>query len=331
MVSKRMKARPWWPLRFERTVAAVAILGIGAGRAGTRRARLYGHDQLGHQLRGQWIRAGNRRFPMDRQQCHRAQRHPRQPGGTFGVANPVVGNNVASVGTAAYGPGTNQFLNWTGGTAPLSGAPFGSGAAAIYGPAATFALTDATLGGGGTTSYGIETWTSNFVQTTDYVGTFGTYLAIGGSVGIAGSSAIAALQSEVTVNGFTYVFGAEILAIGNLGGGNFTYAYNSESGANIAVNALTGAFTGLAIDSYAANIAAGSQISVTSTLTFYADPASIDSFTPDLSLIPGGVLPGEVLFGTTVPEPSTAVMGGTALFVLSAVGWLRHRRRRRTS
>ena len=127
------------------------------------------------------------------------------PGGTFGVASPVVGNNVASVGSAGYGPGTTQFLDWTGGIAPASGAPFGSGAATIYGPAATFALTDATLGGGGSASYGIETWTSNFVQTTPYVGTFGTYLAIGGNVGIVGSSAIAALQSEVTINGVTHV------------------------------------------------------------------------------------------------------------------------------
>ena len=92
------------------------------------------------------------------------------------------------------------------------------------------------------------------------------------------------------------------------------------------MNSLTGAFGGLAIDSYAANFAAGSQISVTSTLTFYADPASIDSFTPDLSLIPGASLPGEVLFEASVPEPSTAVLGGTALLVLSAFGWLQARR-----
>jgi MYXO-CTERM domain-containing protein len=102
--------------------------------------------------------------------------------------------------------------------------------------------------------------------------------------------------------------------------------YNSASGANIPVDALTGAFSGLAIDSYAANIAAGSHISVTSTLTFYADPASIDTFAPDLDLIPGGSLPGEILFGTSVPEPSTAPLGGTALVVLSAFGWLRRRR-----
>ena len=107
----------------------------------------------------------------------------------------------------------------------------------------------------------------------------------------------------------------------------FFYVYNSASGANIVVNGLTGAFSGLAIDSYAADLAAGSLISVTSTLTFYADPASIDTFAPELNLLPGVSLPGEVLFGSSVPEPSTAVMGGTALLVLSAFGWLRRRRR----
>ena len=86
-------------------------------------------------------------------------------------------------------------------------------------------------------------------------------------------------------------------------------------------------FPALAIDSYAASIAAGSHISVTSTLTFYADPASIDTIAPDLSLIPGGSLPGELFFGTSVPEPSTAVMGGSALVILSTFGWLRRRRK----
>jgi hypothetical protein len=254
------------------------------------------------------------------------------PGGTFQLANPVVGNNVASVGPAAFGPGTSEFLTYAGGTAPLSGAPFGVGTAAIYGPYATFALTDATPGGGGTASYGIETWNSSYTQTTAYNGTFGTYLSIGGNIHIPGSSVVAALQSEVyvTSGGVTtpYVFAPLILALGNTGGASYSYVYNSASGASIRYNAATGAFTGLAIDSYAASFLAGTTIDVTSTLTFYADPASIDVTAPDLSLIPGASLPGESFGSASVPEPSSMITAGTSLVVLSLLGWLRRRNRR---
>ena len=249
------------------------------------------------------------------------------PGGTFQLANPVIGNNVASVGPAAYGPGAFQFLNWTGGIAPASGAPFGSGSAVIYGPSATFALTDATPGGGGSASYGIETWSSSYTQTTPYAGTFGTYLAIGGNIGLLHSDVVAALQTEVTVNGTLYTFAPLILAVSNQGGGVYSYVYNSASGAAIRVNSLTGAFSGLAIDSYAARFAAGSQINVTSTLTFYADPASISASTPDLSLLPSVPLPGESFGAAGVPEPSTALMGATALIAFAGFGWFRRRSR----
>jgi hypothetical protein len=253
------------------------------------------------------------------------------PGGTFQLAHPVISNNVASIGPAAFGPGTNQFLNWTGGVSG-DGSPFGTGAATIYGPSATFALTDATPGGGGTASYGIETWNSYYTQTTAYHGTFGTYLSIGGNIAIPGSSAVAALQTEVyvTSGGVTtpYVFTPLILAIGNTGGTSYTYVYDSASGAKLRYNALTGAFSGLAIDSYAANFAAGSTIKVTSTLTFYADPASISVTAPDLSLLPGSSLPGESFGAASVPEPGSIVTGSTALIVLSVLGWARRRARR---
>ncbi|MGP0064779.1 MAG: hypothetical protein ACLQGP_14420 [Isosphaeraceae bacterium] len=255
------------------------------------------------------------------------------PGGTFQLANPVIGNNVAGVGPAAYGPGVYQYLNWTGGVSG-DGSTFGTGAATIYGPSAGFGLTDSTPGGHGTASYGIETWNSYYTQTTAYNGTFGTYLSIGGNVGIVNSSAVAAVQTEVFVTphgGATteYVFAPLILAIGNLGGGNYTYVAlsdaNAASGAAIVVNPLTGAFSGLAIDNYAAIFSANTSIKVTSTLTFYADPASIDSISPDLSLLPGLSLPGESFGGSGVPEPGTMISGGTALVVLSVLGWLRRR------
>lgn len=253
------------------------------------------------------------------------------PGGTFLTANPVVGNNVAEVGPAAYGPGAFQFLNWTGGISG-DGSPFGSGSAAIFGPAAAFSLTDATAGGGGTASYGIETWNSYYTQTTPYVGTFGTFLSIGGSVPLVGSAAVAAVQTEVyvTSGGVTtpYVFAPLVLAISNQGGGTYSYVAHSEangiSGAAIVGNGA-GGFAGLAIDNYLANFAAGTTIKVTSTLTFYADPASIDVIAPDLSLLPGLSLPGESFGGTAVPEPGSMIMGGTAMLAVSFLGWLRRR------
>ena len=103
------------------------------------------------------------------------------PGGTFQLANPVVGNNRVGRPGGLRSRGL-AFLDWTGGTRPAERRPFGTGSAAIYGPAATFALTDATPGGGGTASYGIETWNSSYTQTTAYNGTFGTFLSIGGNV-----------------------------------------------------------------------------------------------------------------------------------------------------
>jgi hypothetical protein len=256
------------------------------------------------------------------------------PGGLFGVGNPIVGNNVASTPVQSYGPGSFQFLNHVGGFAPASGAPFGAGSAAIYGPLATFSLRDAGVGGA-TESYGIETWNSHYVQTTAYVGTFGTFLSIGGGLPV-GSSAIAALQSEVSFTHLgvtnTYILAPEILAIGNTGGGTFAFVAlggGPFGGAGVRFNPLTGGFSGLAIDSYAANILANTAISITSTLTFYADPASISASTPDLSLTPGLSLPGLVLGGGAVPEPSTAIMGGTALLALSFVSLLRRRAKKK--
>ncbi len=258
------------------------------------------------------------------------------PGGTFQLANPVVGNNVASIGPATYGPGTSQFLNWTGGTSG-DGSPFGSGAARIYGPFASFALSDATAGGHGTASYGIETWNSTYTQTTAYHGTFGTYLSIGGNIGLVNSSVAAAIQTEVFVTphgGATteYVFAPLILAAANLGLGTYSYvalaANNAASGSAILVNPNTGAFEGLAIDNYAANFSANTTINVTSTITFYADPASIDSIAPNLGLLPGLSLPGESFGAAGIPEPSSMIMGGTALVALAAATWVRRRIRR---
>lgn len=264
------------------------------------------------------------------------------PGHGYLLADPVVGNNVASTG----GPpglnipvGNTLFLNWTGGLSPQDNAPFGSGRATIYGPAATFGLTDATPGGGGTASYGIESWISNYTINQHVTGTFGTFLAISGSIGVGNNAAaVAALQTEVLATGpgggapVQYTFGPLILAAANTPGGlNNVAVYDANgiagSGAAISVDA-SGDFNGLAINDYAADFAAGTTLSVVSTLTFYADPASLEASTPDLSLIPGGKLPDFAFGSVSVPEPSSIVLGGTAMLALSLIGGIRRRTRR---
>jgi hypothetical protein len=169
----------------------------------------------------------------------------------------------------------------------------------------------------------------------NYTGSFGTYLSIGGSVPIIGSSAVAGLQNEVSFlnpNGVVnnYVLAPLILAVGHIGNGGYTFvAIGGPTGtsADILYNSLNTSFVGLATDNDSAVIPNGTQITVTSTLTFYADPASIDLIAPDISLFPGlDPLPGIDFMGT-VPEPGSMVLGVSAMVMLSAAGWARRRAR----
>jgi hypothetical protein len=243
---------------------------------------------------------------------------------------PVLANNTSSTGIVNFGS-----LSWSQVGGGNVNGPFGAGSGLIVGPGAAFGLTDATPGGGGSASYGIESWVSRYTEVGNYSGSFGTYLSIGGSLPVVGSSAVAALQTEVSflnpggqVN--NYVLAPLILAVGN-GVGSLTFvAIGGPSGhsAGILYNSLTTGFVGLATDNYSALIPSGTQITVTSTITFYADPASIDSIAPNISLFPGlDPIPGLVFVGSaTVPEPSGAVLGGIATAVLSLASWLRWRR-----
>ena len=261
------------------------------------------------------------------------------PGGTFLTANPVTSNNVAEIGPVAIPNGNSLFLNWTGGTSG-DGSPFGTGAATIYGPAATFGLTDATGGGGGTASYGIESWNSNWTINGPFMGTLGTYLSIGGNVPLTGSAAVAGMMSEIYVNGNIgapdYTL-SEVLAISNQGGGVYSYvALGSFAGSDpnttgatfsgILANSLTNDFQGLSTSMVNVDFGgATTDLKVTTTITFYADPASINPIAPDLSLIPGGFLPDLVVGSSAVPEPGSIIMGSTALVALSALRWMRRR------
>jgi hypothetical protein len=255
-------------------------------------------------------------------------------GSGFPVANPVLGNNVASAGPSSLvGYMDALFLHQSGGTAPLSGASFGTGGAAIFGYSGGMYLTDS--GGGGTASYGIETWTGHYTQNAGFFGYFGTYLSVGGSVSATGSVAIAALQAEVSVTSTTgttnnYTLAPLILAVENLGGGNFATVTlsqnnNAESGAFVYVDPSTGQFWAFADDATLTNdFGAGSSITVTSTTTFYGDPASIQTIAPDTSLFPNLYVPTES-FSYASPFAPGTLMGCTAIVVLSIAGTLRRR------
>lgn len=253
------------------------------------------------------------------------------PGGTFQLANPVVANNIYSTGIQNFGA---LYASEAGGG--NGNGPFGAGNGAILGPGANFALTDATPGGGGSASYGIESWVSNYTMNGNYNGTFGTYLSVGGSLPVLGSSAVAAAQTEVIFNpgaGQTeYVLAPLILAAGNGANGAFTYvAIGGPSGtsAGMLYNPLTTGFYGLATDNYSAVIPNGTSIQVITTITFYADPASIDMIAPDINLFPGiDPIPGIVFSGFAAPEPNTMVLGGTSVVALWFISRLRARRRR---
>ena len=86
--------------------------------------------------------------------------------------------------------------------------------------------------------------------------------------------------------------------------GNGNFQAIGGNGAALAFGA-GGSYRGLAIDNVLGALPAGDTLKVVSTLTAYADPASIDSIAPDLSLIPGAVLPTSISdVAGDVPEPT---------------------------
>ena len=246
------------------------------------------------------------------------------PGGTYLTANPVLANNIISIGPGAL-PG---FLSAVGGGNGWGG--FGAGTIGITGPSVAFALTDP-IPGGGSASYGIGTWSASFTDPVGYAGAFGSYLSIAGSVPAVGSAAVAALRTHITsanpLSPFFGVGGAGIdmpqlvLADSQVAPGVFSWVALGGAGAAMVNNGL-GGYKALAIDNGAIVIPAGDTFTAISTLTIYADPASIDVYDPtsDLSLIAdtGASLPGYDLI-TTVPEPGACSLLGLGILALS--GW----------
>lgn len=254
----------------------------------------------------------------------------RSPGGTFLTANPSVANNI---GAGAQGPLPGSLLQIGGFNAFGN---FGVGSATVAETSINFSLQDSNPPGSGAASYGIASTIVDFdAPVGGYVGTYGTYLAIAGAVPFSGNTAVAALRTRFTSNDPTSPFfgGVEmpplVLALSRVSPGvtfaDYSFvALGGAAGTNAVMvfNSVTGAYSGLAINNLGViNIPDGTSFTATSTLTFYADPATIGLSTDfgDLIAATGTTLPAFV----AIPEPSAyAAVLGLAVLALA----LRRRR-----
>jgi len=238
------------------------------------------------------------------------------PGHGFLLASPVIANNISQTGIAGLPLASFQIGGGNGFGA------FGAGATAITGPRVGFQLADSGPGGG-TASYAISSWTSNYVVTAGgFAGNLGTFLSIGGTLPAVGSAGVASLVSNYYLNG-AYVGQTTPLVLAAAGNGNF----QALGGNGAAVRFAGNSYRGLAIDLVPATLGVGNTITVVSTLTEFADPASIDSIAPDLSLLPGFSLPDFAFSDVSggVPEPAIWAMMLAGMGCLG--GGLRARRR----
>jgi hypothetical protein len=245
------------------------------------------------------------------------------PGGTFQTANPVIANNIAS-----YGPGALPSAFFQVGGGNVNGA-FGAGTVTNVGTGVGFTLADSGPAGG-SASYEIASWNANYTAPAGYAGTYGNVLSIGGVLPAVGSAAVAALQTEVTsANPASPFFGGValpqlVLADAEIAPGVFSWVAVGGTGAAILTN-LAGGYSGLAFNSAVVAIPVGDAFTVTSTLTVYADPASIDTIAPDLSLLPGFNLPTFDV-GAVTPEPGSIVLAGMGVVALAWAGFNRRKR-----
>lgn len=203
--------------------------------------------------------------------------------GTLGgylTANPVAANNIRQGGPGPL-PGAVQQLG--GGNAF---GPFGAGSLSLTPTRVGFTLLD-NAPGGGSASYGIASWEADFDQQKEaFNGTIGNWLAISGRVTLPGNAAAASLRTFIdSQNPNSPFFGGVdlaplVLAASNNNAPLLNLVAQGGQGNIVAVPAL-GTFRGLVSNSMNVVIPAGDQFTVTSTLTIYADPASLDSVGPD--------------------------------------------------
>jgi hypothetical protein len=260
--------------------------------------------------------------------------------GTLGgylTASPVIANNIFSVGPLA-----TPILGTQTGGGNGSGS-FGSGTGYDGGNSAGFLLADSGPGGG-SASYMIIATNATYTVAGAAIAagtTYGSYIAIGGSVPLVGNADVASLM--VHYSDTAGVFGAggtnapqEVLAISRNGAGATIGNYNivtigGAGGGNAALfldSGVTGAFHAGAVDStvLGAPLPVGDVITVSWTLTAFADPASFDSIdiTQDLLNLTGP-LPTDLFMqiSSATPEPGTPLLIGSGVVGL----WLCRRRR----
>jgi hypothetical protein len=239
------------------------------------------------------------------------------PGHGFLLADPSIPNNIFETGVQPLGLYSFQIGGGNG------NGPFGAGQTLITGPQIGFRLADVNPGGG-SASYMISSWEANFTVDGDgFLGNFGNYLSIGGRLSDADSAAAVSLISNYYVDN-VYVGQAAPLILAAAGNGNFQALGGSGAAVQFGGG---GTYRGLAINNIAANLGAGTNLRVVSTLTAFADPASIDSFDIPLDMLGlTGPLPDFAFAGTqaSVPEPS---VWGMLILGFAWVGALLRRRR----
>lgn len=256
-------------------------------------------------------------------------------GNGWGFGNPGFGNHIVMSPNGGMGlGGTSQpapsTFSHSGGTSG-DGASFGSGSFTNHGSNFEFSLLD-TAPGGTTASYMVASMESFYlVDGSGFSGTLGDYLFISGENTTPDSGSIAAMVSSWSVNGGTETFLPHlILAMSGTCAGDVGVGTSAVKINNACMPGAGGGFAGLATGvSDVVSLTPGDVLRFVTTLTVYADPSTIASFTPTAEQLAAlGVAPDFAAVtvgnaGPEAPEPATYLLFGAGLL---AVGCVRRRK-----